>query len=69
MRVRSVLSIIAILSAFSTVAVAQVGFYVTDKGTTYHKQDCRTIKGKKVHAVTAEEAKRHKLKACKICKP
>jgi len=40
--------------------------WIGDKGTKYHRKDCRTLKGNK-YEITYDEAIRQGRKACKVC--
>lgn len=40
--------------------------YIGDSGSKYHKQSCRTLKGKG-HPISLDEAKKSGYTACKVC--
>ena len=42
--------------------------WVGETGTKYHRQDCRTLKGKG-HSITLQQALNQGREACKVCEP
>lgn len=44
-------------------------YYITETGEKYHRADCVTIRGKKVHKMTEEERESGKYTPCAVCLP
>lgn len=47
--------------------IKQSYYYTTLKGKTLHRRSCQTIKGKKTHMYTMDEADAKGFSKCKIC--
>lgn len=74
-RISIIASAMAVMMAFTAIvpitafAADDTIVYISNTGTKYHQQGCRTLSGKLSWAVTTAQARAQGLTACRVCYP